>query len=86
MHNDNSYDASVYTKSDDTSKYASNIPKLAAPGTGNGTSQNTNEVGNYFDNSQNNGGFDQNNYDNTYYDNNNYNQGYDYNNDGYNQQ
>ena len=89
MHSDNTYDGSSFVKADDTSKYASNIPKLAAPGTGNGTSQNnSSEFQNYFDNSQANTGYENNNYDNSYnYDNNNYNQGYDYNNGGdYSQQ
>ena len=66
---------SYVNKDYDTPQYSQNIPKLAAPDSGNGSAQNVNN--NYdYSNTQNNG------YDNTYYDNStnqydyNYNQGY----------
>ena len=58
-----------------TPQFAQNIPKLAAPDSGNGAPQN-NENQYDYTNTQSNG-YDNAYYDNNQYDYNNYNQGYD---------
>jgi hypothetical protein len=70
---------SSFSKDYDTPQYAQNIPKLAAPDSGNGSAQNMDNQYDY-SNTQGTGG-----YDNTYYDNTNGQYDYNYN-QGYNQE